>query len=170
MKPIKSSNSENLLQRLSDAIDGPDGIPDALLAEAQANPEAREFLSFWTGEPARTLESPLPPCGIALRDSILNLADARSRDDFPDTPEIRQTATPARLQPWFSAAAAAAIVIGCGWLLYQKPATPGKEAATYEITPREIAAIQRDIDQGLATVAKPLSAMRMTLAKLDSQE
>ena len=166
---MNPSHPENLLHRISEALDEPGGIPAALLAEARTYPDAREFLAFWTGDVARTLESPLPPCGIALRDGIFKLADTRNADEGTDTSQIPQPAAPASRHPWFSAAAAAAIVIGCGWLLYQKPVSPSPPAAAgYEVTPDEIAAIARDIDHGLDTVGKPLSAMRMTLARLDT--
>ena len=166
---MKHSDTEKLLQQISDALDESGEIPAALLAEAQANPEAREFLAFWTGDTARTLESPLPPCGIALRDDILKLATQPSSDAFAATDQALPPVKPAIHRSWFSAAAAAAIVIGCGWLLYQNPASPGQNtAANYKVTPREIAAIQRDIDHGLTTVATPLSAMRMTFAQPDT--
>lgn len=166
---MNPSQSETLLQRLSEAIDEPGGIRADLLAEAQADPEAREFLAFWNGEPASAFEQQLPPCGIALRDGILKLADLRATHVHMADAEPRPTTTPRhRWQPWFSGAAAATIAIGVGWLLYEHPVPRHQPVnAKYNVTPQEIAAIHKDIDNGLNTVAKPLSAVRMTLAKLD---
>lgn len=162
-------DSQSLLQRLSDAIDEHGAPTPDLLAEAATDAEALAFLEFWTGDIANSLASPLPPCGIGLRQDILRLPETTAAAARAAAAIIESPLPRSRTKPWISAAAAAAILIACGWMLYQPPhQVPAAAAPTYTITPGEIAAIQRDIDKGIAAAAAPLAAVRMSLASLDN--
>ncbi len=165
---MNTNHSDELLMRLSDAMDTPEGLTPELLAEVQGHPEARAFVAFWTGETADVLAGPLPPCGIELRQEILALPQRH-------VAMASSTAEPAdgRFKSWISAAAAAAVLFGCGWLLLQgggpqSSTRAGNEDASYSLTTREVAAIQSDFNSGIMAAAQPLSAVRSSLGRLDA--
>lgn len=165
---MNTTDSDELLMRLSDAMDTPEGLTAELLAEAHGHPEARAFVAFWTGEQADALAGPLPPCGIELRQQILALP--QQMDAMAD---LTAEPAPGRSKSWISAAAAAAVLLGCGWVLLQNDGSQsgpraGNEHASYSLTAREVAAIQSDVNSGIMAAAQPLSVVRKSLGRLEA--
>jgi hypothetical protein len=104
--------------RISTAMDSGKPLPESLRQKIAADPELERFTRR-TEALGRALRS-VPPAQPALHDSIMRSVRNAARREEPRR---------ALVSSWLTAAATvAALTIACGWAIYHRPATAGRQS------------------------------------------
>ena len=161
----ETSDCESIRIRLSASADAHETLPDSVRDHLRECPDCRAFDAFLNGPVPQQLAAGLSPAGIELRRKILALPQQGTRDAIPAP---RPAAAWRRVRQIVSSVAAVLLVS----LLVSSLLRPPPPARTVR-TPsplshalaaeKELAALDKDVQQGLAGLRVPVRSLRTLL-------